>query len=310
MSRSARSTSAAATACTLAVLLALPWAPAALAQPNLDEVEIKVVPVAAGVWMLQGAGGNIGVSAGEDGVFLVDDQYAPLTPKILAAVKSISERPVRFVVNTHWHGDHTGGNENLGKAGAVIVAHDNVRRRMSTEQLMAAFDRTVPASPPAALPVITFADGVTFHLNGDTLSVVHLPAGHTDGDSAIFWQDADVMHAGDLFFHGNFPFIDLDSGGSIDGLIAAVETLRARAGDGTKIIPGHGALATRADLAAYGDVLRGVRAAVAALIAEGKDRAAVIAAKPTAPWDEKWGGGFIDGDRLAGTVFDSLSAAE
>lgn len=293
---------------TLAVLLALPWAPAALAQPNPDEVEIEVTSVADGVWMLQGAGGNIGVSAGDDGVFLVDDQYAPLTPKILAAIKTVSERPVRFVVNTHWHGDHTGGNENLGEAGAVIVAHHNVRQRMSTDQFMAAFDRTVPASPAAALPVITFAEGVTFHLNDDTLEVVHLPAAHTDGDSAILWQDAGVIHAGDLFFNGSYPFIDLGSGGSIDGMIAAIERLLERAGDGTRIIPGHGALAGRTDLAAYLEMLRGARAAVAALVAEGRDREAVIAAKPTAAWDEAWGGGFIPPDRFAATLFDSLTA--
>jgi glyoxylase-like metal-dependent hydrolase (beta-lactamase superfamily II) len=299
-----------ATAANLAVLLAFAGAPTTLAQTDFDKVEIKVVSVADGVWMLQGAGGNIGVSAGEDGVVLVDDQYAPLTPKILAAIKTVSERPVRFVVNTHWHGDHTGGNENLGAAGAVIVAHHNVRQRMSTDQFLAAFDRTVPASPPAALPVITFADGVTFHLNGDTLEVVHLPAGHTDGDSAILWQEADVIHAGDLFFHGIYPFIDLGSGGSIDGLIAAVERLLERAGEGTRIIPGHGALAGRADLAAYAEMLRGARAAVAALVAEGKDREAVVAAKPTAAWDEAWGGGFIPADRFAGTLFDSLTGGE
>jgi glyoxylase-like metal-dependent hydrolase (beta-lactamase superfamily II) len=305
MIRCARSTFA-----VLAILtfLAAAVAPAALAQTNFDEVEIKTVSVAPGVWMLVGAGGNIGVSAGADGVFLVDDQYAPLTPKILAAVKGVSDRPVRFVVNTHWHGDHTGGNENLGGAGAVIVAHDNVRQRMSTDQFMARFDRTVPASPPAALPVITFADGVTFHLNGDTLEVVHLPAGHTDGDSAVIWQEADVIHAGDLFFNGIYPFIDLGSGGSVDGLITAVDRLLERAGEGTKIIPGHGPLATHADLAAYGEMLKGVRAAVAALIAEGKTRDEAIAAKPTTAWDEKWGGGFIDADGFTGTVYDSLTA--
>lgn len=276
------------------------------AQLDPATVEIKVTPVAAGVWMLQGAGGNIGLSAGEDGVFLVDDQYAPLTGKILAAIKTVSERPVRFVVNTHWHGDHTGGNENLGKAGAVIVAHHNVRERMSTDQFMERFDETVPASPHAALPVITFGDGVTFHLNGDTLEVVHLPAGHTDGDSAVIWKEADVLHAGDLFFNGMYPFIDLGSGGSIDGMIAAVEALLERAGEGTKIVPGHGPLATRADLAAYHAVLEGARDEVAALIAEGKSREEVVAADPTAEWNETWGGGFVDAAGFAGTIYDSL----
>ena len=305
MSPFRRSTSILAAAVALAAV-----GPAVQAQPNPDEVEVRVVPVAERVWMLQGAGGNIGVSAGEDGVFLVDDQYAPLTPKILAAVKTVSERPVRFVLNTHWHGDHTGGNENLGEAGAVIVAHHNVRERMSAEQFIAVFDRTVPASPRGALPVITFGDGVTFHLNGDTLEVVHQPAGHTDGDSAVVWQGADVIHAGDLFFHGFYPLIDVGTGGSIDGLIAAVANLLDRAGPSTRIIPGHGALAGREDLAAYYEMLQGVRAAVAKLVAEGTDRAAVLAAKPTAPWDEAWGGGIIPPDLFAGIVYDSLTAAQ
>lgn len=290
----------------LAAVGALALPSIAHAQVDPTQVEIKVIPVASGVWMLQGAGGNIGVSAGEDGVFLVDDQYAPLTEKILAAVKTLSERPVRFVVNTHWHGDHTGGNENIGRAGAVIVAHHNVRERMSSDQFMARFDRTVPASPPAALPVITFAEGVTFHLNGDTLEVVHLAAGHTDGDSAVIWEDADAIHAGDLFFNGMYPFIDLGSGGSIDGMIVAIDVLLGRAGDGTRIVPGHGALATRADLAAYHAMLEGARDRVAALIAEGKSRAEVVAADPTAEWNEKWGGGFIDAETFAGTLYDSL----
>lgn len=285
-------------------------APCAWAQADLAEVEIRVVPVAEGVWMLQGAGGNIGVSAGDDGVFLVDDQYAPLTDKILAALATISEQPVRFVLNTHWHGDHTGGNENLGEAGAVIVAHHNVRERMSSEQFLALFERTVPPSPTGALPVITFADGVTFHLNGDTLEVFHLPAGHTDGDSAVIWRDADVLHAGDLFFQGTYPFVDLASGGSIDGLIAAVERLVERAGEGTKIIPGHGALSDRAGLVGYLEVIRGVRDRVAALVAEGASREEVVTARPTAQWDEAWGQSFVEPDFFAGTVYDSLTGGD
>ncbi|HEX2251939.1 MAG TPA: MBL fold metallo-hydrolase [Thermoanaerobaculia bacterium] len=294
---------------SLVAVVVLALAVPAAAQPDPAKVEVKVVAVAEGVWMLQGAGGNIGLSAGEDGAFLVDDDYAPLTAKVRAAVASVTAQPVRFVLNTHWHGDHTGGNENFGEAGAVIVAHDNVRRRMSTEQVIAAMGRTVPPSPDAALPVVTFADCVTFHVNGDTLSVFHLPAAHTDGDAAVYWQRADVLHTGDLYFASGYPFIDRSSGGSLDGLVAAVERLLERAGEGTRVIPGHGGLSDRAGLTAYLEMLRGVRARVAALIAEGKTRDETIAAKPTTPWDERWAGGFIDGDTFTGFAYDSLTAA-
>jgi glyoxylase-like metal-dependent hydrolase (beta-lactamase superfamily II) len=165
--------------------------------------------------MLVGSGGNIGVSSGPDGVFVIDDQYAPLTEKIVAAIRGFSDRPIRFVVNTHWHSDHVGGNENLGKMGALIVAHDNVRERMSVEQVMEVFGRTVPPSPDQALPVVTFGEAVTFHLNGDELYVFHVPHAHTDGDAIIHFRKANVVHMGDTFFNGLYPFIDLGSAGNV-----------------------------------------------------------------------------------------------
>jgi glyoxylase-like metal-dependent hydrolase (beta-lactamase superfamily II) len=272
-----------------------------------DTVTIQTVPVAPGVSMLVGSGGNIGVSAGDDAVFLVDDQFAPLTPKIIAAVRGISAKPIKFLVNTHWHGDHTGGNENFGKEGVVIVAHDNVRQRMSVEQFMARFNSRVPPSPKAALPVITFAQMVTFHLNGDVIHAVHVKNAHTDGDALVHWQNANAMHLGDVFFNGMYPFIDIGSGGSVDGLIAAVTTALGYANDQTKLIPGHGPLATKADLTAYRDMLVGAREAVRRLVAQRRTLEQVLAAKPTAAWDEKWGKGFMNPTNFVTAVYESLT---
>ena len=210
------------------------------AQQDLENVQIKTIPVADSIYMLIGQGGNIGVSAGDDGIFLIDDQFAPLTGKIRAAVGKISKEPIRFLINTHWHFDHTGGNENLGKAGVVIVAHDNVRQQMSVDQFIELFNREIPASPSIALPVITFNDTTTFHLNGSTIHAFHVEFAHTDGDSVIHFREANVIHTGDVYFNGIYPFIDVDSGGSINGMIAAVNRILALCDDQTKIIPGHG----------------------------------------------------------------------
>jgi glyoxylase-like metal-dependent hydrolase (beta-lactamase superfamily II) len=291
----------------LVVTSTLALAGSAAAQAGMDTVRIRTVPVAGGVSMLTGNGGNIAVAAGEDAVFLVDDQYAPLTQKIIDAVKAITDKPIRFLVNTHWHGDHTGGNENFGKAGVVLVAHDNVRQRMSVEQFMARFNRRVPPSPRAALPVITFAEMVTFHLNDDDIHVVHVPSAHTDGDAVVHWVKANVLHLGDTYFNGGYPFIDLGSGGSINGLIDALNGALRYANETTKIIPGHGALATRADLVTYRDMVVGVRDEVQRHIAMNHGLEAILAAKPTAKWDATWGKGFIGPDDLVRTVFESLT---
>jgi glyoxylase-like metal-dependent hydrolase (beta-lactamase superfamily II) len=287
----------------LALALAMP----AAAQPqDFSEVEIKAQKVTDGVYMLTGRGGNLGLSVGASGSFLIDDQFAPLTEKILAAVKAITPDPVRFVVNTHWHFDHVGGNENLGKAGAFIVAHENVRRRMSTEQFSATFQQKTPPSPQAALPVVTFADAVTFHWNGEEIRVFHVPPAHTDGDAIVQFVKADVVHVGDVFFNGSYPFIDTSSGGRVDGVIAAVDRVLAATTDRTRFIPGHGPLGTKADLKDYRDTLQTLRDRIAKLKAEGKARDAVIAAKPTADYDAKWGQGFMKPDVWTGLVFDSV----
>jgi glyoxylase-like metal-dependent hydrolase (beta-lactamase superfamily II) len=280
---------------------ALTAAPAAA--QDFSKVEIKVEKLAPGVAVLFGAGGNIGLSYGEDGNVVIDDQFAPLTDRILAAIKTVDADPVRFVINTHWHGDHTGGNANLGRAGAVILAQDNVRTRLMSDQVVRG-DK-VAASPKEALPVITYSDGVTVHLNGDDLKVVHVAHAHTDGDSLIRWTKADVLHMGDAFFNKiSFPFIDLDSGGSIDGAIAAANKGLELAGSSTKIVPGHGPIATRAELAAYRDMLVDIRTKVAAGIQAGRSLAEIQASKPAAPYGMP--DGFIKPDGFVETVYTSL----
>ena len=272
-----------------------------------DERQIETVAVADGVYMFQGRGGNIGVSVGEDGVVLIDDQYAPVTDKIRQAVGRVSDQVIRFVLNTHWHGDHTGGNENFGKAGVLIVAHDNVRERMSVEHFIERWDRTIPASPEEALPVVTFTEAVTFHLNDEEIHAFHVATAHTDGDSIVHFRRANVLHMGDVYFNGMYPYIDVYSGGSIDGMIAAVDGVLELAGPQTKIIPGHGPLSNREELLTYRAMLSGVRARIASMIEAGQSLEEITAAKPTAELDEKWAHGFIKPDTFVSIVHESLS---
>jgi glyoxylase-like metal-dependent hydrolase (beta-lactamase superfamily II) len=261
-------------------------------------VEIKTTDLGSGISMLEGAGGNIGVSAGEDGVFLIDDQYAPLTDKIVAAVKAIDDGPIRFVLNTHWHGDHTGGNENLGKAGALIVSHDNARRQMTVGQFFKIWDRKVEPSSDSSLPVVTFAEAVTFHLNGDVIRAFHVEHAHTDGDAMVHFENANVLHMGDVFFNGTFPFIDVYSGGSLAGMISACNTALGMVDEDTRIIPGHGPLADRAALVAYRDMLQRAHASIAPMVRRGQSFEEIKAANPLEPLVEEWGGGFIKADQF------------
>lgn len=264
---------------------------------DLSKVEIKAEQVAPGVAVLFGAGGNIGVSYGEDGTVLIDDQFAPLTGKIQAAVAALGAQPVKFLVNTHWHYDHTGGNENLGKAGAVIMAHDNVRVRMAAGQ-----GDQKPAAK-VALPVVTYADGLKLHLNGEELRVIHMPAGHTDGDSIVHWTKSNVVHMGDLFFlRMSFPFVDSSSGGNVRGVIAAADKVLAMVDDQTKIIPGHGPVASKADLQQYRDMVAQIVSRVEAGIAAGKTLEQIKAERPADGFGVK-PDGFITADRFVETVY-------
>jgi len=265
----------------------------ALAQEDYSKVQIKTEKLSNSTYMLQGAGGNIGLSVGEDAVFVVDDQFAPLTPKIKAAIAAISKKPVKFVVNTHWHFDHTGGNENFGKGGAVIVAHENVRKRMSSDQVIAFMNMPIKAAPAVALPVITFGNDISFHLNGEELYVFHVPNGHTDGDAIVHFKTSNVVHMGDTYFNKIYPFIDTSSGGTPEGIVAAVDRVLKSTNDATRFIPGHGPLGTRADLSAYRTMLDTVAGRVTALAKEGKTVEQVVATKPTAEFDEVWGKGFL-----------------
>ncbi|WP_430415394.1 MBL fold metallo-hydrolase [Parasphingorhabdus sp.] len=285
----------------------------ACSQSNAQEtdrfaaVEIKAQPLGEGIAVLFGAGGNIGVSYGPDGTVLIDDQFAPLTPKIQAAIADLGAEPVKYLINTHWHGDHTGGNENFGKAGALIMAHDHVRERMLGIQSSGRGND--PASPAEALPTVTYHDGLKLHLNGDEVHIKHMKHAHTDGDSIVFWKKANVLHMGDLYFNKvTLPFIDLNSGGNARGVLAAAETALTMVDDETKIIPGHGPMATKADLMAYRDMMKTVIGLVETAQSDGKTLEEVQAMKPAAKWDVN-PDGFIKGDAFVEAVYKSLKVA-
>ena len=274
------------------------------AQQDFSKVEVKAEQLAPGVSVLFGAGGNIGVSHGEDGTVLIDDQFAPLTPKIQAAVAALGASPVKYLINTHWHGDHSGGNENFGKAGALIMAHDNVRVRMASDQKTPFGE--VKASPKVALPVITYAEGLKLHLNGEEVRVISVPPAHTDGDSIVHWTKSNVIHMGDLFFHKmSFPFVDRSSGGDVRGVIAAANKVLAMADDQTKIIPGHGPVASKAELVAYRDMLVAIVGKVDTAVKAGKSLDEVKAMKPADGFGVN-PSGFITADRFIEMVYGTL----
>ena len=279
----------------------------AIAQ-DFDNVQVKTVKVQGNIYMLQGQGGNIGVSMGTDGVFLVDDQYAPLTDKIISAIAKIGGKEIRFIINTHWHGDHVGGNETIGKTGAVIIAHENVRKRMSTEQVIKFFDIKVPPSPNSALPVVTFTKDINVHQNGEKISISHLKNAHTDGDAVVYFEKSNVVHTGDIYFAGMYPFIDTSSRGSIDGVISGVKHILAIIDEDTKVIPGHGPLSNTKELRNYLKMLENVRERIQNLISQGKSLQEIQNSNPTKDFDSTWGKGFLNADRFIEIVYEDLSS--
>ena len=276
------------------------------ATQDFANVQIQTEKVADNVFMLIGAGGNLGVSAGKDCVFIIDTSYAPLTNKIKAAITTVSDKSIQYVVNTHWHQDHIGGNENFVKAGAVVVAHENVHKRLSTEQFIEFLKKTIPPLPESALPVITFSQDLTFHLNGNEIFVFHIERAHTDGDAIVHFKKSNVIHMGDIYFNGMYPFIDLSAGGSINGMISAVKRVLLLCDRNTKVIPGHGHLSDKAELEEYLKMLVAVRDRITREIKAGKPLDAVIASQPTRDLDPAWGKGFMKPEQFVKIVYDSL----
>lgn len=275
---------------------------------NFSKVQMKVSKVAGNVYILMGAGGNIGASVGDDGIVIVDDRYAPLADKIQAALKGITDKPVRFIINTHYHPDHTGGNEYFQKQ-APIIAQDNVRKRLESGEgggNGGSIQMEMTPAPHDALPIITFDHDVTVHLNGEDIRALYFPAGHTDGDSVTFFPKSNVVHMGDDFVTYGFPFIDVEGGGSINGMIDGVEKVIAQVPADVKIIPGHGPVSTLDDMRAYVIMLKGTRDAVQQASKEGKTLDQMKQAKLLDPW-KKYSGDFVTEDIFLETLYNSLT---
>ncbi len=293
--------------------LCLAAAAAALATPAAAQMrsfnaQIENVDLGGGLYMLIGRGGNIGLSIGPDGAFMIDDQFAPLTDRIERAIRELGGTgEVRFIVNTHYHGDHTGGNEEWAGRGAVIFGHDNVRERLMEAQISTLSGEPTPPGPEGGWPTVTFAEGVTFHMNDDTVHVIHVPHAHTDGDSIVHFEEGDVVHMGDVFWNGLFPYIDTNAGGSIDGNITALDFALTLMGEDTQIIPGHGPLADRADVEAALAMLMDVRARIYDHVARGDTLEETIAAMPLEQDYALWGGGFINVPTFTRLVYDDLA---
>ncbi len=276
------------------------------ADHHWKNVQYQTIQVRENIYAMMAEGGNLAVFIGEEGTFLIDDQFAPLTEKILFEIKKIGGDTPRFLVNTHWHFDHTGGNQNLGRAGTLIFAHDNVRALLSEDNRIQAFNKEIPASPREALPVITFSTDTSFHINNETVRAFHVHNAHTNGDSVVHFQKANVIHAGDVWFNGFYPFIDVEHGGSLMGIIAAATTVINMADSETVIIPGHGPVGDKAALVEYRDMLVLVLDKLRIYKSQGKSVEEVVEAKPTEELDVTWGDGFLKPDQWIRIVYSGL----
>ena len=274
-------------------------------QQDFSKVEIKVTKVTSTVYMLEGSGGNIGVSVGDDGIVIVDDQFAPLAPKIQAALKGITDKPVRFILNTHYHFDHTGGNAEFSKLG-TIVAHENVRKRLQTGSTTKRFGSQPPA-PKEALPVVTFNDRASVHLNGEDVRAIHFPSGHTDGDSVIFFTQSNVVHMGDDFVTYGFPFVDIENGGSVSGMITGVEKVLATTKPDTRFIPGHGPLSSPDDVRNFVQMIKETRALVADAVKKGKTLDQMKQGHLLSRYEADYGKGFLKADDWIDVLYSDVT---
>ncbi len=271
-----------------------------------EDVQISATKITKQLYMLSGQGGNIGLFIGPDGTFLIDDQFAPLTEKIIASIKSVGGDIPKFLINTHYHGDHTGGNEKLGNGGTLIFSHNNVRDRLESGSFIAAFNKKRAGISEEGLPVVTFSQDITFHINDETVTAIHVPHAHTDGDSFIHFKTANVIHAGDFFFNGFYPFIDVTHGGSLKGMIQAVDQVLALADDNTKIIAGHGPLGNKEQLSIYRQMLQTAYDRLNKLKIEGKTAKEAAASNPLADLEEIWGDGLFKGDRWIELIYSGI----
>ena len=274
---------------------------------KFEDVEIKPAKLSDNVYVITGKGGNLGLFIGKDGNILIDDQFAPLTNKILDVIHNLTNQPIKFLINTHWHPDHTGGNENFGKSGSLIISHENVRERLSTEQFIEFMERKIKPLPVEALPIITFTDSISFHINNETVRIYHFPNAHTDGDSMIYFKENNILHTGDIFVKNRYPFIDISSNGTIDGIIEALEKIILLLNKETVIIPGHGNISNLNDLLEYLSMLQDVRNNIFLQINKGYSIKQILESNPTSPFDHKYGNDkFITPNDFVTSVFQSL----
>lgn len=276
---------------------------------GFEDVQISATKLRSDVYMLQGWGGNMGASIGDDGVFLVDNQLAPLTNKIREAVENLSAGDIRFVINTHWHFDHVGGNEQLAEIGAIIIAHENTYKRIGSVDAVEVMGRQLPPNSERGLPRVTFANDLIFRLNDEEIKVFHLQHAHTDGDAIVWFRHANVMHLGDIYFNGMYPYIDIDAGGSISGLVTVGRKLLSMMNEETMVIPGHGAVAGKAEFEVYITMLEEIKTTVQRSMSKGHSLDKILLAKPTRKFDDQWGDGFIKPDDLVRAVYRNLSGS-